>query len=305
MSEKFHEGEQKIQEIIGETNTANSNGRMISDKIIKGAFNFINVQQNVVVSSTDGNGNIWTSLLLGESGFVTVKDEKTVEINLPLLKSTSKDILFKNIKHNLNIGMLFIELSTRRRFRLNGQVIPTQNGFAVKVIEAYPNCPKYIQKRTITFTNIEEDNSVIQKEGNVLDTTAKTFIKDADTLFVGSAATNANMDASHRGGAKGFVDILENGTLKIPDYAGNSMYNTLGNFVINPNAGVTFIDFKQSISLQLSGEASLLFDQSSEEDLQKTTGTGRYWLFKTEKWILTERHHQADWKFLEFSPFNL
>ncbi|MGK0389843.1 MAG: putative pyridoxine 5'-phosphate oxidase superfamily flavin-nucleotide-binding protein [Maribacter sp.] len=305
MSEKFHEGEQKIQEIIGETNTANSNGRMISDKIIKGAFNFINVQQNVVVSSTDGNGNIWTSLLLGESGFVAVKDEKTVEINLPLLKSTSKDILFKNIKHNLNIGMLFIELSTRRRFRLNGQVIPTQNGFAVKVIEAYPNCPKYIQKRTITFTNIEEDNSVIQKEGNVLDTTAKTFIKDADTLFVGSAATNANMDASHRGGAKGFVDILENGTLKIPDYAGNSMYNTLGNFVINPNAGVTFIDFKQSISLQLSGEASLLFDQSSEEDLQKTTGTGRYWLFKTEKWILTERHHQADWKFLEFSPFNL
>ncbi len=112
------------------------------------------------------------------------------------------------------------------------------------------------------------------------------------------------MDASHRGGAKGFVEILENGTLKIPDYKGNSMYNTLGNFLLNPRAGLLFIDFQAGITLQLSGTASLLFNQSAGEDLQKTTGTGRYWLFETKEWILTEQHHQADWEFIDFSPFN-
>ncbi len=304
MDSIYHEGEQKVQEIIGEINVANANGRVIAGKIIKGAFNFINAQQMVIVSSTGENDRVWASLLMGKSGFMTVVDEKNVLLDYSLLQSTKRDIFFRNINTHHKIGMLFIELLTRRRYRLNGKVTVTGAGLNIEVIEAYPNCPKYIQRRKISFSKTDGMNEAQQHEGTILGHREKEFIKNADTLFVGSSGISKNMDASHRGGAKGFVEILENGVLKIPDYQGNSMYNTLGNFVLNPHAGVLFIDFQQGTSLQLSGTASLLFDQSSEEDLQKTTGTGRYWLFETEKWILTEQHHRADWEFIDFSPFN-
>lgn len=112
------------------------------------------------------------------------------------------------------------------------------------------------------------------------------------------------MDASHRGGNPGFVEILDDGTLKIPDYQGNSMYNTLGNIAQNPHTGILLIDFQKGETLQLTGSAELLFGQQTDYERQKTTGTGRYWLFKTQQWIHTRNHHQVAWEFLDYSPFN-
>jgi len=82
------------------------------------------------------------------------------------------------------------------------------------------------------------------------------------------------------------------------------MYNTLGNILQTKKAGLLFIDFENKRTLQLTGKAELLFDQHTELDTQKTTGTGRYWLFSTIKWIQTDNHHPMDWEYLDASPFN-
>ena len=82
------------------------------------------------------------------------------------------------------------------------------------------------------------------------------------------------------------------------------MFNTLGNIYENPNAGLLFVDFEKGATLQLTGEAELNFEQSNKEDLQKTGDTGRFWLFKTKKWIQTQNHHLVDWKLIDYSPFN-
>ncbi|HEX4852420.1 MAG TPA: hypothetical protein VFV08_16500, partial [Puia sp.] len=65
-----------------------------------------------------------------------------------------------------------------------------------------------------------------------------------------------------------------------------------------------FIDFERRQTLQLTGKARLLFNQHSETDLKKTKGTGRYCLFETTDWIKTENHHNVNWEFLDYSPFN-
>ena len=65
------------------------------------------------------------------------------------------------------------------------------------------------------------------------------------------------MDASHRGGDRGFVQIINENQLRFPDYAGNNHYNTIGNLVLDPRAGYLFIDFESGSLLQLTGTVSI------------------------------------------------
>lgn len=304
MSDIYHKGEKEVQSRVGEELQANSNGRVISDTIIRGAINFIEKQPMAIVSSVDNASNVWVSLIIGDYGFVSVPTANSLSLNKDLIYSDSDDIFFKNIRTNHQIGSLFIELDTRRRFRINGIASETDRNIKVEVQEAYPNCPKYIQQRVISAPENFNKIEAVKTTGKELTSDLKNWIQHSDTLFVGSQSTNQKMDASHRGGNPGFVEILDDKTLKIPDYKGNSMYNTLGNFVQNPNAGLLFIDFDNRKMLQLTGNAEIIFEQSTEEDLNKTTGTGRYWLFKVREWVITENHHNVNWKFMNYSPFN-
>ncbi len=300
----YHKGEEEIQRLVGEELQANSNGRIITDSIIKGAINFIEKQPMFIASSVDADSNVWVSLLLGDFGIVSVPTPNSISVNLNKMRSDPNDIFYSNIKENGVIGTLFIELNTRRRFRINGNADRLENRINVSILEAYPNCPKYIQQRVISSSDSFGNVSAHKTEGSALTDELEEWISNADTLFVGSQSGESRMDASHRGGHSGFVELLNGAALKIPDYQGNSMYNTLGNFQQNTKAGLLFVDFENKRTLQLTGEAELLFNQTSDDDLVKTTGTGRYWIFHLKRWILTNSHHDVNWEFLGYSPFN-
>lgn len=304
MAEVYHSGEREIQNLIGEVQIANRNGSVITNTIIKGAINFIEKQPMAIVSSKSRDGNIWVSLLIGDFGFTKVPDPNSIVFRRDLITSNPDDIFYDNIQFHSHIGSLFIELDTRRRFRINGHCSLHGTEIAVKIEEAYPNCPKYIQRRVISLPEYFKKTESSKVEGNNLADAEIQWIKDADTFFVGSCSAEGKLDASHRGGNPGFIEILEDGDLKIPDFSGNSLYNTFGNIFQNPNVGLVFIDFEMGQTLQLTGKANLLFDQLSESDLLRTNGTGRFWIFKTTQWIRTIDHHKVEWKFLEYSPFN-
>ncbi|MBW4420380.1 MAG: pyridoxamine 5'-phosphate oxidase family protein [Myxacorys californica WJT36-NPBG1] len=85
-------------------------------------------------------------------------------------------------------------------------------------------------------------------------------IAQTDTFFIASTHSQQGADVSHRGGYPGFVQVIGAATLMFPDYAGNIMFQTLGNLSINPNAGLLLIDFEQGQTLQLSGQARILWD---------------------------------------------
>lgn len=61
-------------------------------------------------------------------------------------------------------------------------------------------------------------------------------------------------DASHRGGAPGFVRVDESG-FWWPDYPGNNLFNSLGNLAVNPEAALLFFHFTAGRILHLSGTA--------------------------------------------------
>ena len=128
------------------------------------------------------------------------------------------------------------------------------------------------------------------------------MIKKADTLFVASAHPERGVDASHRGGNPGFVRIIDDLTLRIPDYLGNSMFNTLGNLAVNPRAGLVFVDFEQGTTLQVIGRGEVLWDQEDPQD--ETGGTKRFWELHIDSWLQIEKAHELEWSFLDYSPYN-
>lgn len=122
-----------------------------------------------------------------------------------------------------------IELSTRRRLRINGKVkLISDNQLIIEFTESYSNCPKYIQKRTVEIT-AHDHGRIDRIEGDLIDP-LKEILKEADTFFVSSLNPDGDADASSRVGPKGFIEIVENNILRIPDYSGNSLCNTFGNF---------------------------------------------------------------------------
>ena len=92
----------------------------------------------------DKNGKVWISILTGkEIGFAKFKNSKELQIDLQNIHQFEDDILYKNLKENSSVGFLFIDLATRRRFRLNGNLFNTENQLNLQVDYAFPNCPKF------------------------------------------------------------------------------------------------------------------------------------------------------------------
>lgn len=303
----YHEGELAIQTMASERTNADRNGRAIADSIMPGALKFIAQQPMLVLASVDPDGNVWSSLLTGPQGFAQAPDQRTVQLDLSEARSHDRDPLWDNIEHHPNVGMLAIDLATRRRLRINGRINPQgATAYELQVSEAYPNCPQYIQRRHLNDSIGRDDqdtNAFAVLEGHTLTADQRRWIESADTFFVASVHPERGADASHRGGHTGFVRVLDDRTLRVPDYAGNSMFNTLGNFRVNPQAGLLFVDFDGSRTLQLTGQATIRFDLE-DDPAGPTGGTGRYWDFAAEKWIEAPMAYPLRAEFLDYWPKN-
>lgn len=300
----FHPGELAVQALANEADVAQRNSTVVSKHIIKGALAFIDQQSMTVLSSTDENNHIWTSVLFGEPGFIKARDDQHLLINRQKIIQQPSDPLWRNIEKNSQVGLVIIELSTRRRLRVNGNIKLLPNGqYEVTVAQAYPNCPKYIQRRQ---PNLSEDILTYQSSKPILGVELTMeqleLIARSDSFFVGSGVDNHHNDASYRGGDPGFVSVVNKGQLLIPDYKGNSMFNTLGNFASNAHAGLVFIDFESNKLLQLTGTAKVLWEQVDETNA--TGGTKRYWHFNVTSWQETILPPALNWTFFEYSPHN-
>ena len=304
--ELYHEGERRVQQRTGEELTAARNSRAISDAMIPGAVSFIQNQTMAVAGSVDRDGNTWASLLLGEPGFTRVADERTLEIDLERAGSHAADPLWSSLDANPKVGLLFIELASRRRFRVNGEIqAASANRLQLSVTEAYPNCPQYIQRRQVkvSASNNMEQIHTAHHNGDELTAAQQALIGSADTFFVASVHPGRGADASHRGGDPGFVRVIDQHTLRVPDYPGNGMFNTLGNFEVYPKAGLAFLDLQRGRILQLTGEASIRWDLEEQPQLP-TGGTGRYWDFKIARWIEADLDYRLTSDFLDAWPRN-
>lgn len=299
----YHEGELAVQRRINEPQMPHPNGSFIRDHITSGAIPFIAQQPMVVVGSIDAQGHVWASVLFGMPGFLHAKDDRTLVLDQTCADSSPNDPLWNNLQANPQVGLLLIELGSRRRLRVNGRVrLAADNSPIIHVERAYPNCPKYIQRRHWNIAKAENlAPTTPSRRGEILDTAQQAWVRAADTFFVASAHPEQGVDTSHRGGRPGFVQVVDPSTLRIPDFSGNNMFNTLGNFISYPHAGLAFIDFDQGRVLQLSGRPRILWDQNDPRG--ETGGTCRYWEFSVDAWQQSELPLRIEWEFLDYSPF--
>uniref|UniRef100_UPI003561BCDE pyridoxamine 5'-phosphate oxidase family protein n=1 Tax=Thiomicrorhabdus sp. TaxID=2039724 RepID=UPI003561BCDE len=296
------EGELAVQARTRARTLAVSSERVIRRFIPDAAINFISQQTMAVVSSRDVKGNVWASILFGSPGFLNAESESQLRLEQTLCVSAIGDPIWQNLNQDPEIGILLIELSSRKRLRINGRVRQDSNSYLIEVDRSYPNCPKYIQTRNLTMSgNIMNTLETNTASGERLIPEQCEQLSRADTFFVASAHPQAGCDASHRGGRPGFIEILNTQRLRIPEYAGNGMFNTLGNFESYPYAGLVFPDFENNRILQLTGQVEMLRHEYATNGTEY--GQLYYWEFKLENWQESVIPVELKWEFLDYSPF--
>lgn len=88
----------------------------------------------------------------------------------------------------------------------------------------------------------------------------QAFIRRCRMFFLATADRDAQPDCSYKGGLPGFVQVIDERTLAIPDYDGNGQYRSWGNVLANPKIGLLFIDFESPKRLRVNGTAAVSND---------------------------------------------
>lgn len=303
----WHEGERQLQEIVGVAERMAVFGRKVVRDYLPEQHRLFYAQlPYLVLGVVDDHGVPWATLIEGPPGFVHSPDPRTLHLErLPAEGDPARSAL----KAGAPVGLLGIDLKTRRRNRMNGHLhAAPSGGFSVAVEHAFGNCPQYIQLRAVDPVSVGGTSSSVAAECfDALDEAAREVINQADTFFIASYADLDNdpakrsVDVSHRGGNRGFVRV-EGNVLTIPDFAGNLHFNTLGNLLLNRRAGLMFVDFTSGDLLQIAGRTEIILEGPEIAAFQ---GAERLWKLTVEHVVRRCAVLSVRWQFEGFSPNSL
>lgn len=295
MAGQWHSGELRMQRQAGVEHSERMRGA-IRDHIPPTAAQFLAQQPMAVIATENGEGWPRASLATGPRGFLQAPDARTLWIGTDAqFDPTARD----QMHDGAPIGLLIIDFATRRRMRLNGNVVNWPGGgIAVQAREVYANCPKYIQVRHLEVAR--PDAHLTPKIDDALTATHQQIIARADTMFIATRHPAAGPDASHRGGQAGFVHVKSPHSLTMPDYAGNLMYQTLGNLLEDDRLALLVPDFETGDTLHLTGRGTI----THEVDANLFPGAERLIHIQVENVETSARALPFRGPFVESSPFN-
>lgn len=121
------------------------------------------------------------------------------------------------------------------------------------------------------MSRIEEKSVLRAKMGDVselaakktlarLDKYARTYVERSPFLCIGTADENGHADVSPRGDPPGFVRIVDDKTIIIPDRPGNNRADTMQNIIANPQVGILFLIPGIDDTLRINGKAQIIDD---------------------------------------------
>ncbi len=307
-SSPWHAGELQLQRHAGVMEQMDPVGRKVLRSFLLDQHReFYPLLPFIVIGSVDGDGTPWATIRSGQPGFLHSPDPHTLDVEAV---SDPDDPAEAGMNDGDPIGLVGVDLITRRRNRMNGTVIRDSNDcFSVAVAQSFGNCPRYIQNRQFTF--VRDPASQQPSEVIVSDRPGaheRGIIESADSFFVASYVDRdgegRQVDVSHRGGRPGFVRVDADGGLTVPDFNGNLFFNTLGNFVVNPRAGLLFVDHETGDMLQIAGSVEVILDSP---EIAAFEGAERLWRVMPEKVVLRRDALPLRWRFLEggISPSSL
>lgn len=267
----WHAGERALQERAGvAARLAEIGTRVLRDHMPQQHRDFFAELPLLYTGTLDAEGQPWASLLAGPPGFVTSPTPRSLRIAAAPLRG---DPAAGHWQAGIPVGLLGLQAHTRRRNRMNGTVVALDaNGIVVAVGQSFGNCPKYIHAREAVYGDARGETQDGAFGG--LTDEARGVVREADTFFIASAHPEARtsgdprhgVDISHRGGPAGFVRMAPDGALLVPDYSGNTFFNTLGNLQLEPRCGLLFVDFATGDRVHLACRAELLPDVPDPRD---------------------------------------
>jgi predicted pyridoxine 5'-phosphate oxidase superfamily flavin-nucleotide-binding protein len=267
----FHAGELAVQTQAGVRAQAARLVSMLDPADLDGgAGRFLAERDFAVLAGRDNSGRLWASPLTGKPGFLAGHGT-----NLRISAALTPPDPLAGLPSAQPVGLIAIDFGTRRRLRVNGNLIAAgARGLEVDVEQAFGNCPQFIQQRSLVPNPTSRSAQVEAAEyvSSEFTPDQRALIARADTFFLGTTHPERGTDASHRGGPPGFVRV-ERSSLWWPDYAGNNMFNSLGNLATDPTAALLFLDFSTGATLHLSGTARL--EWTTPEEDGDDAGTGR------------------------------
>lgn len=251
----FHPGERYAQRRAGVEADAGASARQaIRAYLPEQHRTFYTSLPFMIAAARDAHGQPWATVLSGPEGFATSPDPQTLRIEASL---GTGDALDGALATSTDVGLLGIELATRRRNRVNGRISHHDSGALVlSVDQTFGNCPQYIRPRE--WQHELQPSPGEPRRSVRLAAHQRQWITGTDTFFIASGyhseddRPSVGMDASHRGGEPGFVQVEDDRHLLFPDYPGNNYFNTLGNLALDPRAGLLFIDFQRGSLLQVA-----------------------------------------------------
>ena len=237
----------------------------------------------LVAAARDRQGRPWATLLTGRPGFIQSPDPARLRVQA---RPVPGDALEKELVPGVELGLLGIDLATRRRNRVNGRISDEgSDGLDLAVGQSFGNCPQYIREREWRWTTPDGGTPKIQRS-QILTPSMRQWIENADTFFIATGHPDADgavshgMDASHRGGEHGFVKVEGERRLVFPDFAGNNHFNTIGNLAVDDRAGLLFVDFERGGLLQLTGRAEVDWDSPA---VARYPGARRLVIFELDR----------------------
>ena len=262
----FHAGEQALQALHGQRERLAEVGPRVLRPAMPDAHRaFFAELPWLLVGALDADGQPWASVLCGPPGFVRSPQDDRLDISAAL---TAHDPLAGGLHVGARVGLLGLQPHTRRRNRANGRIAAhISDGLSVAVTQSFGNCPKYIAPRELRWVAQPRTSGPVS-HATALDVRVRQLIAAADTCFIASAHPDDDghpahgVDVSHRGGPPGFVRVLDEQRLWLPDYAGNGYFNTLGNLRLNPRVGLLWLDFAHGDMLWLAAQAELVEPQA-------------------------------------------
>lgn len=279
----WHPGEIALQRAAGVAERMDEVGRLVLRPFLTEEHRgFYPLLATVVLGTVDATGAPWATLRAGPPGFVQSPDPQQLALALPI---EPEDPAEAGLVEGAAIGLLGIDFATRRRNRLNGRLRGrSAAGFRLEVGQSFGNCPRFIPRRDAAFARDPGLPSPLPARHETgLDARARALIGGAESFFVASLAElpgrPREVDVSHRGGQPGFVRIEAEGTLLVPEFAGNMFFNTLGNFSVTPRAGLVFADPASGDLLQMTGAVTLL--DAAPAAARFAPGT-RFWRFRPD-----------------------
>lgn len=306
LASKWHAGEREMQHRAGVDEVLSDlDARIFRNNMSPVQQAFYARLSYAVVGSVDGTGDVWATMIEGVPGFLSAHGTFALDVAVERNPSDPAD---EGMEQGDAIGMLGIDLSVRRRLRLNGHIDrPSPGGFRIAIEQSFGNCPKYIQAREASFPSTAASRLPTHAEElHALDDAARELIASSDTFFVASyvdrEGDERQIDVSHRGGLPGFMRVEANGILTVPEFPGNTFYNTLGNFLLNPRAGLWCADFRTGDVLQMTGDVRL--DAYSDAAFVEAE---QYWQFMPRRIVRRRNALRQRWMLFEdgWSPDSL